>query len=319
MAPAANQIGNDRLTAMLATALGEVAGRFLLDDNVIELMLNPDGNLWIDRLGIGRSFTGHSMTPADAERVIFIVASSTNATCNFDSPILSAELPISGSRFQGMLPPVVKNPCFTIRKRAIKIFTLGDYVGQRVLTASQAKLIEAAVLAKQNILIVGGTGSGKTTLANAILEIIAQTEDRVVIIEDTQELQCKARDFVTLRTKDGVANMTELLKATMRLRPDRIIIGEVRGPEALTLLKAWNTGHPGGCATIHADSAVKGLSRIEQLVQEAGVTSIKALIAEAVNLIIYIEKSNFGRQVKEIVTVRGLVANNYLLESCSNA
>ena len=305
---------DDRLTTMLATALGEEAGRLLLDDTIVELMLNPDGKLWVDRLGEGRSFTGHLMSPADAERVIFIVASSVGAVCNKETPLLSAELPVTGSRFQGLLQPIVARPSFTIRKKAIKIFTIDDYITQGILQPEHAKHIREAVEKRKNILIVGGTGSGKTTLANAILELIAQTGDRVVIIEDTQELQCKAEDFVSLRTKDGVSTMTDLLRATMRLRPDRIVIGEVRGPEALALLKAWNTGHPGGCATVHADSAAKGLSRLEQLVQEGSITNSKGLIAEAVNLIIFIEKTNFTRQVTQIIKVKGIEADCYHLE-----
>ncbi len=311
-------IGEDRLTAMLATALGEKAGTYLLDDSVIELMLNADGKLWIDQLGQGRSFTGHRISPQDAERVIFIVASSIGAVCNKDAPLLSAELPVTGSRFQGLLPPIVINPSFTIRKKAIKIFTLDDYVSQGILSNEHKEAIKHSVEKKQNILVAGGTGSGKTTLTNAILELIAQTQERVVIIEDTQELQCKADDYLTLRTKEGIASMTDLLKATLRLRPDRIVIGEVRGKEALDLLKAWNTGHPGGAATIHADSAPKALSRLEQLVQEAGVSNCKHLIAEAVNLIVFIEKFGTSRKVKEIVTVSGLNNSNYTFSEIQN-
>jgi P-type conjugative transfer ATPase TrbB len=296
----AKTLSEDRLINMLATAFGETAGRYILDPSVIEIMLNPDGKLWIDRLGKGRCFTGDFLSPADAERVIYIIASSVGAVCNKEHPLLSAELPASGSRFQGILPPLVANPTFTIRKKAIKIFKIQDYVDQQVLTPDDAETIRHAALERKNILIVGGTGSGKTTLANAILALIAQTGDRVVIIEDTQELQCSAADFITLRTREGVATMTDLLRATMRLRPDRIVIGEVRGPEALALLKAWNTGHPGGCATVHADSALKGLSRLSQLVQEAGIQNSTVLIDQAIDLIIFIEKCGAGRKVSEV-------------------
>jgi type IV secretion system protein VirB11 len=308
------KLSDDRLTTMLATALGDVAGGSLLDDSIIELMLNPDGKLWIDRLGQGRSFTGHIMTPADAERVIFIVASSVGLTCNKDSPILSAELPRSGSRFQGILPPIVQRPTFTIRKRAVKIFTLEDYVSQEILKSTHADIIRHAITSRKNILIAGGTGSGKTTLTNAILNEIAATKDRVVIIEDTQELQCNADDCVSLRTKEECASMTDLLRATMRLRPDRIVIGEVRGPEALALLKAWNTGHPGGCATLHADSAERALSRLEQLVFEAGVSAANRLIAEAVSFIVFIEKHGVSRRVPELLALRGILGDGYQLE-----
>ena len=314
MSIAALKLSDDRLTTMLATALGDVAGGLLLDDSIIELMLNPDGKLWIDRLGQGRSFTGHTMTPADAERVIFIVASSVGLTCNKDTPILSAELPRSGSRFQGILPPIVQRPTFTIRKKAVKIFTLEDYVCQEILKPTHADIIRHAIASRKNILIAGGTGSGKTTLTNAILNEIAATQDRVVIIEDTQELQCNADDCVSLRTKEECASMTDLLRATMRLRPDRIVIGEVRGPEALALLKAWNTGHPGGCATLHADSAERALSRLEQLVFEAGISAANRLIAEAVNLIVFIEKHGVSRQVREILALHGVSGDSYQLE-----
>ena len=314
MSLAALKLSDDRLTTMLATALGDVAGGLLLDDSIIELMLNPDGKLWIDRLGHGRLFTGHTMTPADAERVIFIVASSVGLSCNKDTPILSAELPRSGSRFQGILPPIVQRPTFTIRKRAVKIFTLEDYVSQDILKPTHADIVRHAIISRKNILIAGGTGSGKTTLTNAILNEIAATQDRVVIIEDTQELQCNADDCVSLRTKEECASMTDLLRATMRLRPDRIVIGEVRGPEALALLKAWNTGHPGGCATLHADSAERALSRLEQLVFEAGVSSANRLIAEAVNLIVFIEKHGVSRQVREVLALHGVSGGNYQLE-----
>ncbi len=315
MRPNAGEMGNDRLTRMLATALGEVAGNLLLDPTVIELMLNADSKLWIDRLGEGRSFTGHSISPADAERVLFIVASSVGAVCNQDQPVLSAELPVSGSRFQGVLPPISTNPIFTVRKKAIRIFSLTDYVEQGIMCEHHKQAIENAALSRKNILIVGGTGSGKTTLANAILSVIASAGHRLVIIEDTAELQCEAKDCVSLRTKDGVATMTDLLKATMRLRPDRIVIGEVRGKEALDLLKAWNTGHPGGCATVHADSAAKGLSRLEQLVQETGMMHSTSIIAEAVNLLVYIEKVGNERRVKEVLNVTGVSSGKYLLEA----
>lgn len=232
--------------------------------------------------------------------MIFIVASSIGATCNKDSPLLSAELPSSGSRFQGVLPPIAQAPSFSIRKKALKVFTIDDYVTQNILTVDHAQKIRQAVLERKNILIVGGTGSGKTTLANAILDLIAHTGDRIVILEDTQELQCSALDSVSLRTKDGQTSMRDLLKATLRLRPDRIVVGEVRGAEALDLIKSWNTGHPGGCATIHADSAPKALTRLEHLVLESGVKLSREAILETVNLFIFIEKVGATRRISHV-------------------
>lgn len=315
MAQPGKDSGADRLTRMLASAMGKV-GELLLDEAIVEIMLNPDGQVWQDRLGEGRSFTGHTLAATDAERVIYIVANSIGVVCNKDHPLLGAELPGTGARFQGVLPPIVARPTFTIRKKALKIFSLDDYVQQGILTFSQRDFIAASVQQRKNILIVGGAGSGKTTLANAILDAIAACGQRIVIIEDTQELQCRAEDAVMMRTREGVT-MLDLLKATLRLRPDRIVIGEVRGGEALALLKAWNTGHPGGCATVHADSGAKGLSRLEQLVLEAATVAPKTLIAEAVNVVIFIEKDERGRRVKEIIEVNGVRNDNYVLNHVS--
>lgn len=301
----------ERLLAMLKTAMGPQVGNLLVDDSVVELMLNADGRLWSDRLGHGRAFTGHTINCKDAERIIKLVATGIGAECNEQSPIISAELPGTGSRFQGMIPPVVTAPIFTIRKKAVLIFTLEDYVRQGIMTTHQMIWIKEGVKSKRNILVVGGTGTGKTTLVNAILNEIAKEGERIVIIEDTLELQCTAPDTVFLRAKDGVATMNDLLRATMRLRPDRIVVGEVRGPEALSLLKAWNTGHPGGCATVHANSAKGGLTRIEQLIQEAITTVPKNLIAEAINIVVYIERFGVGRKIKEIVEVTGVNAGEY--------
>lgn len=302
-----------RLMEMLTTALGPKVTAYLNDPTVVELMLNPDGKLWIDQLGKGRSLTEIVLPPQEASRIIYLVASATNTVCNEENPILSAEFPGSGNRFQGFLPPVVSAPVFTIRKKAVMIFTLDDYIAQGIMTPVQKAKIQEAVVNKQNILVVGGTGSGKTTLVNAILNDIAQTGDRVIIIEDTQELQCTAPDTVFLRSREHVG-MNELLKATMRLRPDRIVVGEVRGAEAHVLLKAWNTGHPGGCATVHANSAYGGLTRLEQLVGEAIPNPQRELIAEAVNLVVFIERYQNTRRIREIAAVEGLEGSKYLLK-----
>jgi type IV secretion system protein VirB11 len=235
-----------------------------------------------------------------------------------DSPILECELPayppFEGSRFEALVPPVVSAPVFTIRRKASTVFTLDEYERQGIMSAWQRSAIEAAVTRRQNILVVGGTGTGKTTLANAIIDQMVQAapQHRLVIIEDTSELQCAADNAVSLRATDTV-DMQRLLKATMRLRPDRIIVGEVRGGEALSLLKAWNTGHPGGICTVHANHARAGLQRLEQLIAEVSRAPMRALIAEAVNLIVSIVKADEspGRRIDEVVAVQEFVGSDY--------
>src|SRR6185312_3330727 len=204
-----------------------------------------------------------------------------------------------------LLPPVVLAPCFAIRKPAAKIHTLGDYVEAHILTVNEAAWLQNAVVARRNILIAGGTSSGKTTLANALLAEVAHRDERVIVIEDTRELQCAAPDCVNLRTKPGVASLADLVRSTMRLRPDRIIVGEVRGAEALDMLKAWNTGHPGGIATVHANSARAALYRLEQLIQECVVTVPRRLIAEAIDLIVFIEGRGTARRIETVSEVTG--------------
>jgi len=303
---------NSRVYDMLVSTFGPVIQALMQDDDVIEIMCNPDGRLWVDRLSSGRSYTGQNMSASDIERLIRIVSSKVDTICNAENPILSAELPGSGARFQGMLPPVVERSTITIRKKARMIYTLDDYVTQGIMTQKAAEFLKEVVRTRQNILVIGGTGSGKTTLANAILDEMSKYEDRVVIIEDTLELQCKVQDCVSLRTCD-VADITALLKATMRLRPDRIIVGEVRGGEALGLLKAWNTGHPGGISTIHANGPRESLIRIEQLVQEAVPSVPRSLIASAVNVLVYIKRTGTSRKVESVATLEGYVSDDYSL------
>jgi type IV secretion system protein VirB11 len=299
---------------MLRTALGPVIGAYLEDAGVVEVMLNPDGRLWIDRLAGGLEDTGARIAPADAERILRLVAHHVGAEVHAGAPRVSAELPESGERFEGLLPPVATAPCFAIRRPAVAVFTLEDYVRAQVLSEAQAAQLRAAVLARKNILVAGGASTGKTTLANALLAEVAKTGDRVVLIEDTRELQCAAPNLVALRTKDGAASLSDLVRSALRLRPDRIPIGEVRGAEALDLLKAWGTGHPGGVGTLHAGSAMGALRRLEQLIQEAVVTVPRALIAETIDLIAVLAGRGAARRLAELSCVRGLgPAGDYLL------
>lgn len=303
-----NQATINRQRAMLLTAMGPIIGGALRDKSVIEIMANPDGSLWLDKHGEGRIRAG-DLLPGDAERIIRLVASHIRVECNDAAPIVSAELPESGERFEGILPPVVTGPSFAIRKPAGVVYSLSDYVDAQIMTPLQARCLSFAVAEKKNILVVGGTSSGKTTLTNALLNELVELSERVVIIEDTRELHCPVPDLVSLRTKPGVAIMSDLVRSTMRLRPDRIIIGEVRGPEALDMLKAWNTGHPGGVATLHANGAQAALYRLEQLIQEAVVTVPRRLIADAVDLLVFIKGRGDARRVDCIREVTGLDSN----------
>jgi type IV secretion system protein VirB11 len=291
---------------MLRTALGPAIGAYLEDPSIVEVMLNPDGRLWVDRLSGGLEDTGCRVLPADAERILRLVAHHVGAEVHPGSPRVSAELPVTGERFEGLLPPVVAAPCFAIRRPAVAVFTLTHYVDAHIMSSTQARFLRTAVRERRNILVAGGTSTGKTTLVNALLAEVAKTGDRVVLIEDTRELQCAAPNLVALRTKDGAASLTDLVRSSLRLRPDRIPIGEVRGPEALDLLKAWGTGHPGGVGTLHAGSAVGTLRRLEQLIQEAVVTVPRALIAETIDVIAVLAGRGAGRRLAELATVEGL-------------
>jgi type IV secretion system protein VirB11 len=275
----------------------------MTDPNVVEIILNADGVLWEDRLGCGMSRIGE-MLPQTAEALIATVASILRATVTRDNPIIECALPLDGSRFEAMIPPIVSGPVFTIRRKASQVFTFDDYVRTGIMSPGQRDALEHAVSERRNILICGGTTSGKTTLTNAVIhQIVAvHPHHRLVIIEDTAELQCAAPNYVQLRATDTV-DMRRLLKGTMRLRPDRIIVGEVRGGEALDMLKAWNTGHPGGCCTVHANSAQAAVIRIEQLIQEVSQNPMRRLIAEAVDLVVSIAMTPHGRRVQEVLSV----------------
>jgi type IV secretion system protein VirB11 len=275
------------------------------DPDVVEIMANPDGTLWIEKLGQDMACLGQ-LTPAQTKSVILLMASSLGIEATVSTPIIEGELPIDGSRFEGVLPPVVSQASFTIRKKASRVFSLEEYVSSNTMPPLISDQIKSAILSRQNILVVGGTGSGKTTLVNAIILAVSELcpKHRLVIMEDTQELQSKSENTVFFRTSEFV-NMTRLLKMTMRYRPDRILIGEVRDQAALDLLKAWNTGHPGGVATVHANSAEEGLERLEELTLEAGMGNKNKLIGRAVDLVIFIQRAPGGRKISQAITVHG--------------
>ncbi|GBR37049.1 conjugal transfer protein TrbB [Neoasaia chiangmaiensis NBRC 101099] len=304
--------------SMLRTAMGPAIARHLADPAVVEVMLNPDGRLWIDRLSVGLGDTGDRITPADAERIVRLVAHHVGAEVHEAAPRVSAELP-TGERFEGLLPPVVTAPSFAIRKPAVAVFTLDDYVAAGIMTDAQAHFLRHAVSERKNILVAGGTSTGKTTLVNALLAEVAKTGDRVVLIEDTRELQCTAPNLIALRTREGVITLSDLVRSGLRLRPDRIPIGEVRGAEALDLVKAWGTGHPGGIGTLHAGSVLAALYRLEQLIQEAVVTVPRAMIAETIDVIAVLSGRGTARRLSELAEINGLdpTTGAYLIRPAS--
>lgn len=310
MSAPTDSVSTERRRAMLRTAMGPAITAALADPRVIEIMVNPDGALRVDILGEGCVDTDVKLDPAQVERIIRLVASHVRSEVHGDKPIVSAELPPLGSgageRFEGILPPVSTAPCFSIRKPAARIYTLMDYVTDGIMSAEAARLLSLAVVHRRNILVAGGTSSGKTTLANALLAEMTHLDERVILIEDTRELQSPATDTVALRTRQDAVTMGDLVRSTLRLRPDRIIVGEVRGGEALDMLKAWNTGHPGGIATVHANSAASALYRIEQLIQEAVVTVPRRLVAEAIDMIVFIAGRGTARRVETVARVAGL-------------
>ena len=329
---------HQRLEVKLRRELGDTVLR-LLDDNLTEdIILNPDGSLWVKRMGHGFARIGE-MPAAQAASALGTIAAWRGTVLNHEHPILETELPIDGSRFEGIVSPVVRRPVFAIRVRPRKIFSLDEYEADGILTdgtdplnqlrrrddfldgvrgLNHADVIRAAVRARKNILVVGSTGSGKTTLVNAILDSLARLtpHDRVISIEDTTELQCPVKNYLDLRAV-GKVTMLECLRACMRLKPTRIVVGEVRGAEAHTLLKAWNTGHPGGAATVHANDALSGLIRLESLVAEATSAPQQTLIAEAVDLVVFVDEESSvkaGRKVREVLLVTGYSNGNYQVE-----
>jgi type IV secretion system protein VirB11 len=311
----------DRKNTALRHALGPVIVDALGDRMVVEVMVNPDGKIWVDKIGEGRSWTGQRLAPADAERILRLLADHVGEVVTRENPRVSATLPETGERFQGAFMPLVTAPTFAIRKRPEVIFTLSQYVEQGIMSEGQADILRDAVVGRQNIIVAGGTGSGKTTLLNAILAEEAFASDRVILIEDTAELQCAAADCVQLLTKrtEPPVTMAHLVHDVLRLRPDRIIGGEVRdGATALSLLKAWNTGHPGGCTSIHANSAYEALTRLEDLIGEVSERIPYRAITQAINVVIYIERTATGRRVREVSRLIGREGDAYQLEAITH-
>lgn len=297
-------VGQRKLEA-LRHALGADILAALAAEDVVEILVNPDGRLIVDRVGQGRCDLGAVLAAEARERVIKLIADHMGESVARETPRLSGVLPESGERFQGLLPPLVTGPAFSIRKRPSRIWRLGDYVETGVMSPRQAEILGAAVEQRSNILISGGTGSGKTTLANAILAESGFAGDRVFLIEDTPELQCSAWDSVSVLTRlDPPIRVVDLVRDALRMRPDRIVVGEMRdGAAALETLKSWNTGHPGGLSTIHANSAGDVVRRLEGLLDEVTARTPSRLIGEALDLIVHIQRTPVGRSLGQILTV----------------
>lgn len=296
-------IGERRLEA-LRHALGPAVLEALTTPGVVEILVNPDGRLVLDRLEGGRVDTGVVLSFEARERVIRLVADHVGEIVSPADPRLAGVLPVTGERFQGLLPPLVTAPALSIRRRPAVIWTLKDYVAQGVMTPVQAESLRRAVIARRNILISGGTGSGKTTLANAVLAEPAFAGDRVFLIEDTPELQCAAWDVVAVLTRRAPApiGVADLVRDALRMRPDRIVVGEMRdGAAALETLKAWNTGHPGGLSTIHANSAREAVARLEDLTAEVSARSVRRMILQSVGVIAHIVRSEQGRRLEAVL------------------
>lgn len=299
----------NRLYAKLRRALGRTICEALDDQKVVEIMVNPDGRIWIEKLAQGMYCAEELITPANVLDALGTMAALLGTAINPQSPILEGELPIdNGSRVEGAIPSIVPAPIITIRKKSSVVFPLSDYVEKGKLSREQHDFVLWSLKEKKNILVSGGTGTGKTTFCNALLSELCQIapNDRVVIIEDTAELQCNVKNFVPLHTCGEIATLNKLLRTTMRLRPDRIVVGEVRGGEALDLLKSWNTGHPGGFATVHANSALSALTRLEQLISEVSASPMKELVAEAVDIVIHLKRGFSGPTVEEIIQIDGI-------------
>jgi type IV secretion system protein VirB11 len=297
-----------RRHAALRTAIAPLVP-FLDDESVVEIMLNADGRVWIERAGIGMSVSGATMGPDDALRMLRVVATEMNVELSDRSPSLAGKLPIWGARVQASIPPVVEAPVFALRKPAKLVIALDRYVERMILSPAEADALRGAIRERANVLVGGGTGSGKTTFANALLREMADADDRIYLVEDIPELQCAAPNRVQVLVQPPVYTWNRAIMDAMRFRPDRIIVGEVRDGSALEMLKAWNTGHPGGIGTIHANDTAAMLERVCQLIEEVVPTAPRLFVAQTINVCVHLRRDPrhpAGRSLSGIDRVLGL-------------
>ena len=297
-----------RLIEQMRRILGEAICAVFDDPKAVEIMLNDDGKILVERHGSGIAELT-TLSPSKALNFLSLMASYRDTTVGKEKPIVEGAMPeeFRRARFAGCIPPLTPMPTFSIRLPTTQIFTLADYVSAGIMTDDEKTMLEQAIEDRKNIVVSGGTSSGKTTLLNALSHHVAEIsglDQRVIIVEDTREIVCQAPNTVQMLTDfDAGIDMTRLLKLTLRYRPDRIFVGEVRDGAALALLKAWNTGHPGGLATLHANDPQAALLRLDQLCQEAGVPSQQDLIREAVDVVVQIQRDKnapAGRRITHI-------------------
>lgn len=306
--------------------MGPTIAGLLNDPEVIEIRCNADGKIYADWFDKPSSWTGQILSGEMAIQVVCIVADAVDQIVGpaANRFILDAEFPGQGFRFHGDLPPVVPAPCFNIRKRPPRIITLSEYVSAGIMTEGQRRAIVGAVRERKNILVVGGTKTGKTTLTNAIIDELRDLHQRVATIEKVLELQVRAKEWHSYRVIEGVHEAPQLVEACLRVAPDRIIVGEVRGAEINSMLEAWGTGHPGGICTLHSDTAtpMQALRRVETLIRKSGQVPIPELIADTIHLIVPIQTSEsesaqgrrYRRHIPEVVRVQGLEDGRYVFD-----
>lgn len=307
----------ERLRQTLDQELGPEILAALADPDVVEVFVNPDGSFWVSSHTAGLVLKGTVPTQR-LSALTATIATYYQRSFTAEAPVLEANLPYYASRYTAVCPPVSPQGVAVAIRKTGRVYNLeDDYIRPAILTSSQAAFLRAVVHdGQRNVVISGGTGTGKTALLGALLAEVDRRE-RLVVLEDTPELRSpEGLHFLPLRTSFAV-DLSALVKTTLRLSPDRLIIGEVRGPEALNLLIAWNTGTRGGLATLHSDSALQALSRLELLVQLAGVPidAARSLIASAINVVVHLTGRGTSRRLEEILEVQGLQDGSYQLSS----
>jgi type IV secretion system protein VirB11 len=306
----------ERLLEKLSREVSGPIQAALEDKEVIEIVCNSDGSIW--KLSQENGWKEiDKISSAKADSILSTVAALTDNIVNSKNPQIQCVFPLDGSRLQGLLPPAVTAPIFDIRKHSAHIFTIEEYIAAKIMTREQAEIIEQAIIARKNILISGGTCSGKTTLTKTIIDLAAKLGtpgERFVIIEDTRELYCTAKNAVSIHayTRDMLSQFTQ---SAMRLRPDRVILGEVRGREAYDLMYLLNSGHPGSFTTIHANNARLALHKFLMLARESGEDIHPQRVVECFDIVISISRSAVGLRVEEIVEVSDYQVSDFIIKN----